>query len=87
MDGVLHQIKAPAGGGKRWLQIEKNATYQDVLEKLKEEYSLTLDQTARVASFDGLPMPQDQTYGDYVREVLKPKSYPRIYLITTKMTE
>ena len=39
MDGVLHQIKAPAGGGKRWLQIEKNATYQDVLEKLKEEYS------------------------------------------------
>ena len=85
--GLLTLVKPTAGGGKRWKSFSKEATYAEVLVQLKEEFGLVDDDSARLTSYDGTPVPKDVTFGHYVKHILKPKSYPRLYIVTQKEKE
>ena len=81
--GILHQVRAALGGGTRILTISEDSSYKDTLNLLKAEFSIKPDDEARLASFDGRPVPEDVGFGEWVRG-RKPKSYPRIYIVTNE---
>ena len=75
-------MRRTSGGGQRWLHIDRTATYDEMLQKLKHEFGIT-DLSARLGLYNGTPFPKDQTFGEYLKRN-KPASYPKVYIITSE---